>query len=444
MAEALAIVGTIGAVCNIVDVISKTTVLIEDIRSRWKTADLALLSLASQLTALRAALTEIHRWLERNTNGIHHQLTMDLDVSLSCCKLLTSELETCFSQLNANDNLQLSVSDKMKFVLRGQGATDIQKYIEHQTNSLALLLTACNCTSLADQKELLERPKTRETLAITQSDSASLLVLRDSASFVSKWTDNLSRLSRVFDFDTEVLASRAYGRVFRESLKHLIKKRSTTSSVPMQHILLLGYNDTPKIEVESLILTKLQAQPSWFITSQLLQTKDRMAPPLFDGTDQTLSTPTLDRMSYTCIKHNKLTTNLYTFWDADDSAISFINGRLIPLTIFYVFDLEAVAIHTRLENLLTLLETLQSPERISLGIIFTSLRNRRSMIAEIFDRILQSTSLSVEVYEYWGADRLGLGKFVADVIRQAALRRDAPEREPTGITHTAEELIYGT
>ncbi|KAH7089580.1 hypothetical protein FB567DRAFT_626907 [Paraphoma chrysanthemicola] len=537
MAEALAIVGTIGAVCNIVDVITKTTVLIEDIRSRWKQADLALLSLASQLTALRAALTEIQRWLERNTNGIHHQLTMDLDVSLSCCRLLMLELETYFSQLNTNDNLQLSVSEKMKFVLRGQGATDIQKHIEHQTNSLALLLTACNCTSLADQKELLERPKTRETFALTQSDSSSLLVLRDSASFVSKWTDNLSRLSRVFDFDTEVLASRAYGRVFRESLKHLIKKRSTSCSTPMQHILLLGHNDTPKIEVETFILTKLQAQPSWeaklleftspelqvscvqltlavvkrlygseksfrtrqmkyllnstsslfrtyrlhyllhtitmfwyhasfktlmqeqretfwadpglkeayeFITSQLFQKKDHMAPPLFDGTYQASSTPTLDRMSFTCIKHNKLTTNLYTSWDADDSAISHFNDRVVPLTMFYVFDLEAAAISTRLEKLLTLLETLQSPQPIPLGIILTSSRNLHSMVAEIVGRIRQCTSLSVEVCENWAADRLGLGKFVADVIRQATVRRNAPERESAGRTHTLDEVVYGT
>jgi hypothetical protein len=32
----------------------------------------------------------------------------------------------------------------MKFVLRSQGAKEIRKFIEHQTSSLTLLLTACN------------------------------------------------------------------------------------------------------------------------------------------------------------------------------------------------------------------------------------------------------------------------------------------------------------
>lgn len=91
----------------------------------------------------------------------------------------------------------------------------------------------------------------------------SLLVLRDSASFVSKWTDNLSKLSYTFDFDTELLSSWVYRRMFRESLKQSIRKRSiATSSAPVQHILLLGHNDMPKIEVESCILSQHQAQPS--------------------------------------------------------------------------------------------------------------------------------------------------------------------------------------
>jgi hypothetical protein len=144
MAEIVAIIGTIGAVCNIVDVINKTISLIGDVRSKWKTADLALLSLASQLTALRAALTEIQKWLELNTEDLHHQLTMDLEVSLSCCRLLAYELEAFFTRLNANTDNPLSGTGKIRIVAGGRSADDIQKFIEHQTSSLTLLLTACN------------------------------------------------------------------------------------------------------------------------------------------------------------------------------------------------------------------------------------------------------------------------------------------------------------
>ena len=144
MAEVNAVIGTIGAVCNIVDVISKTITLINDVQSRWKTADLALLSLASQLTALRAALREIQTWLENNEQDMHHQLTMDLDISLSCCRLLVIELEAFFTGLDRSPGNPLSTSGKLKVVLGSQGANDIQRFIEHQTSSLTLLLTACN------------------------------------------------------------------------------------------------------------------------------------------------------------------------------------------------------------------------------------------------------------------------------------------------------------
>jgi hypothetical protein len=144
MAEVIAIIGTIGAVCNIVDVINKTISLISDVRSKWRTADLTLLSLASQLTALRAALTEIQKWLELNTEDMHHQLTMDLDFSLSCCGRLASELEAYFSRLNTNRDEPLGVTGKIRMMISGQSADDVQKLIEQQTSSLTLLLTARN------------------------------------------------------------------------------------------------------------------------------------------------------------------------------------------------------------------------------------------------------------------------------------------------------------
>jgi len=59
MADPITIIKTIGAVANIVDLILKTIYSVRDMQGRWKEADLAFLSLASQLTALRAALIKI-------------------------------------------------------------------------------------------------------------------------------------------------------------------------------------------------------------------------------------------------------------------------------------------------------------------------------------------------------------------------------------------------
>jgi hypothetical protein len=78
MAEALAVLGSVGAVCNVVSGISKTIAIITDLLARWEDADLTLLSLASQLTALRAATTKIQEWTDGGLHNLHHQLLMDL------------------------------------------------------------------------------------------------------------------------------------------------------------------------------------------------------------------------------------------------------------------------------------------------------------------------------------------------------------------------------
>jgi hypothetical protein len=76
-----------------------------------------------------------------------------------------------------------------------------------------------------NQKQLLEKPKTRKVLQRVKADSASLFVHRDTASFKSKMTDNLSKMSLIFEFDSEVFYSQVYHRVFRGSLKTRLRQQ---------------------------------------------------------------------------------------------------------------------------------------------------------------------------------------------------------------------------
>jgi hypothetical protein len=144
MAEALAVIGSVGAICNIVDAISKVISLITDLNAKWEDADLTLLSLASQLTALRAAITKIQEWTEQGLDDAHHQLIMDLAVSIKCCHLLISKMERFFLELTTWTGKPLELRQKFKVVLGSAGPENIQKTIERQTSALTLLLTACN------------------------------------------------------------------------------------------------------------------------------------------------------------------------------------------------------------------------------------------------------------------------------------------------------------
>lgn len=144
MAEALAIIGGLGAICNLIDAIGNVVSLVNSLISKWEDADLSLLSMASQLTALRAAITKIREWTEQGLDDAHHQLIMDLDVSIRCCQQLITKMESLFSELTVLIGKPLESRQKFKFVFGNAGLENIQKMIERQTSALTLLLTACN------------------------------------------------------------------------------------------------------------------------------------------------------------------------------------------------------------------------------------------------------------------------------------------------------------
>jgi hypothetical protein len=144
MADPISIIGTFGAAANIVDVIGKTISTIRELRDEWKEADLTFLSLAAQLTALKAALTKIKEWMDNEFGDPHHQLVMDLDVSMSCCRMLIGKIDLLLSKLHHTADETLDFSSKVKLVFGNKNIDDVQKLIEQQTSALTLLLTACN------------------------------------------------------------------------------------------------------------------------------------------------------------------------------------------------------------------------------------------------------------------------------------------------------------
>ena len=144
MADPISIIGTFGAVANIIEVVSKTISTIREIRDEWNEADLTFLSLAAQLTALKAALTKIKEWTDNEFGDPHHQLVMDLDVSMSCCRMLIGKIDILLSELHQTANKTLDFSSKVKLVFGSKTIDDVQKLIEQQTSALTLLLTVCN------------------------------------------------------------------------------------------------------------------------------------------------------------------------------------------------------------------------------------------------------------------------------------------------------------
>jgi len=82
--------------------------------------------------------------MDTDTQSVHHQLTMDLDVSIACCKLLVDSLDLLMDQIDRSTDQPLDVFAKLKLVFGTGGIDELQKHIERQTNALNLLLSACN------------------------------------------------------------------------------------------------------------------------------------------------------------------------------------------------------------------------------------------------------------------------------------------------------------
>ena len=91
---------------------------------------------------------------------------------------------------------------------------------------------------MSEQKMVLERSSTRKTLKHIKSDSASLIVHRDSASFLSRYSDSLSRLSVVFKFDPELFSTKVHERVHRKSLKTAYRQEQSVKNQEIEQLLL--------------------------------------------------------------------------------------------------------------------------------------------------------------------------------------------------------------
>ena len=137
------ILGTASAVANVIDVIAKTIRGVNELRCQWRDADLSILTLESQLAALGAALGRIKEWTESSDGEIHHQLVIDLDRSVACCRLLVHKIDAEVSQFRYTNNT-LEASSKFQLLLKTRDFERVQVMIERQTNTLSLLLIVCN------------------------------------------------------------------------------------------------------------------------------------------------------------------------------------------------------------------------------------------------------------------------------------------------------------
>ncbi|KAI0430048.1 hypothetical protein F5Y09DRAFT_342045 [Xylaria sp. FL1042] len=233
--DPVSVIGIGGFVITLIDALGKTIEFLHGMHGRWQDAELFLLSLSTQLGALKAALAGIQSWLASETVGMHYLLQMELDSSATCCQLLIKKVDAFVRGVQRDDvaggSSHLNFMSRAKMALSGSSMEDVLRMIDRQTNSMNLLLTASSNT-LASQKSFLGTSDARNTLKRAKKDTASLYVLRDADSFLarsfSRLTGVSSKLSMVFEFDSELFRTKVYDIAHRASLKETIRRQQHT------------------------------------------------------------------------------------------------------------------------------------------------------------------------------------------------------------------------
>lgn len=144
MVDPLTIIGAAASVASIVDLLGKTVNTLHTLHSRWKEADFTIINLTAQLIALKAALSRLEEWMDTDVDEPHHQLVMDLDASVTCCRMLVRRIDSEVEDLQQKSGTGLDAQSKVKLLMKNGTLEELQKMVDRQTGALTLLLTVCN------------------------------------------------------------------------------------------------------------------------------------------------------------------------------------------------------------------------------------------------------------------------------------------------------------
>jgi uncharacterized protein YaaN involved in tellurite resistance len=141
--DPVSIVGATSGIITLVEAVAKTIASLNELHARWKGADLTIINLVSQLTSLKAALNKISEWIDSDIPQ-HHQLAIDLENSIICCRMLIKSMDSQILKLRWDADSNLDIASKIRVVFASKESQDFQIYLERQINALTLLLVACN------------------------------------------------------------------------------------------------------------------------------------------------------------------------------------------------------------------------------------------------------------------------------------------------------------
>ena len=110
--------------------ITRSISKLRELHDRWKDADVTIMNLMSQLSALRAALNKVAEWIASDLQDVpqHHQLIIDRGDSVDCCRTLIEIMDKHLSRLEWSTIGALELTSKIRKFFDDKAYRDFQTF----------------------------------------------------------------------------------------------------------------------------------------------------------------------------------------------------------------------------------------------------------------------------------------------------------------------------
>lgn len=226
MADPASILGLISASLTIAIRAATIGKDIHSLTTKYKLANARVRQLSVHVAAVRVAARSLSSWLEEDVVGSEEveDVKNELFQVLSACCSLLSDLQDLVAKALAGAET-VGFKGAVSYIWDEDIMKESMETLHYQETALVLILQALGQLTKKEQRVELKQERVVQTLERAKRPSSSIFGIGDDARSSVRFSytsETAERLSAIFTFDMEVMASTAYRNAFTALLKRNI------------------------------------------------------------------------------------------------------------------------------------------------------------------------------------------------------------------------------
>ena len=144
MMDPVSIVGIIGSVVGIADVVTRSIQRLSTLKTKFRDVPFLISTLTGQLCTVQAALDQLSGWAKRDLtiDARYRKLATQVGDALDCFDPLIKALESRLDRIEGIGEGQVDLSKRVSFLWSERELVDYLLLLDRQVNALTLLLQA--------------------------------------------------------------------------------------------------------------------------------------------------------------------------------------------------------------------------------------------------------------------------------------------------------------